>query len=268
MMTLPNMQIKALTVHPHTETHPRLSPDGKKVAFIRSHKQWQSWRNQKPWDLWIKEIESGKETLLTRFATAPTWSENGESIFFYRHIGEIWEYDLVSSEERRLTTNGIENLPNTELFWPSLNDEGRIAVSYKDAGRPKNLISNGNGDIIPVAPGCMITWAPSGDFAFFVSSTSGGKQSNQFNRYNPEDGSISHWMDLPGEHSHEYFPRLDASENYLVFSASADAHEPDIENYEVFLWNTNTPESEAIRLTFDNSNDSWPDIFLNKSSLD
>ncbi len=195
-------------------------------------------------------------------ATAPTWSKNGESVFFYRHVGEIWEYSLASKEEKRLLANGIEKLPKTELFWPSLNQEGQIAVSYKDIGQPKNLIADSRGEIVAVAPGCMITWAPSGDFAFFVSNTSGGKQANQFNRYDPVDGSISEWLDLPGKFSHEYFPRLDSSENYLVFSASADAHEPDIEDYELFLWKTSTSVSEAIRLTFDHENDSWPDIFI------
>ena len=95
-----------------------------------------------------------------------------------------------------------------------------------------------------------------------MAGFSSGKQANQFNRYNPLDGTISDWLDLPGEYSHKYFPRLDSSENYLVLGASSGAHEPDIEDYELFLWKTNTSVSKAIRLTFDQGNDSWPDLFI------
>ena len=98
----------------------------------------------------------------------------------------------------------------------------------------------------------------------FVSNIEGGRQQNQFNRYDPKSGTITKWLDLPGPLSHEYFPRLDQSEQYLVFAASDGAHEPDIEDYEIHIWKTDRPDAEAQRLTFDKGNDSWPDIYLSR----
>ena len=108
----------------------------------------------------------------------------------------------------------------------------------------------------------MLTWSPDNSFAIFVSSKEGGKQKNQFNRYDPATGDITKFLDLPGDLSHEYFPRLDRAQGYLAFAASDGAHEPDIEDYEIFIWKTDTDNAEAQRLTFDVGNDSWPDIYL------
>ena len=84
----------------------------------------------------------------------------------------------------------------------------------------------------------------------------------EFLLYDVESGQVSKWLDLPGEYSHEYFPRLDPSGRVLVFAASSGGHELDIEDYEIFLWQVGRPAAEAQRLTFSSANDSWPDIWL------
>ncbi len=262
LMQLDDLSVRPLTVHPHTETHPRISPDGSRVAFSRSHRIWQSWRNQKPWDIWIVDIHSGKETRIAEFGTAPSWSADGNELYFNRYGSEIWSYNFSSKQETKLYQSGIAGLPDAELFWPSVDKKGTLAVSYKDKGRPTNIIADARGNITVVARGCMLTWSPDNEFAMFVSNTEGGKQKNQLNRFHRSTGKISRWLDLPGNLSHEYFPRLSQSQQYLVFAASDGAHEPDIEDYEIFIWKTDTPENEAQRLTFNRGNDSWPDIFV------
>ncbi len=262
IMDLPQQTIRRLTNDPHTESHPRISPDGKRIAFSRSIKEWQSWRDQKPWNIWVKDIATGKENKVADFGTAPGWSDDGNKIYFQRSVGQIWSYDFESDKETQLFPRNPDEFRGIELLWPSLDDNGRLAVSFKDHGRPTNIIIEGDKEVTVVARGCMLTWSPTNDFAMFVSSTEGGKQKNQFNRYDPETGNITKWLDLPGEFSHEYFPRLDQSQKYLVFSASSGGHDPDIAHYELLLWNTETPTSEAQRHTFDIGNDSWPDIHL------
>ena len=69
-------------------------------------------------------------------------------------------------------------------------------------------------------------------------------------------------MDLPGEYSHEYFPRLSRDGRYLVWAASREGHEHDIADYEIFLWRMGDPPKDALRLTHSPANDRWPDIYL------
>ena len=264
IMDLDDLSIRPLTIHPHTETHPRISPDGKQVAFTRSVNKWQSWRNQRPWNIWLIDLETGKEKKIIDIGTAPTWSNDGNTLYFQRTVGEVWSYDLDSEEQTRLFQKNTNGLPNEEFFWPSIDSQGRLAVSFRDRGRPTNIIAHPSGEVDVVAMGCMVMWSPKNDFAIYVTNDEGGKHKNQFNRYDPETGETRKWLDLPGELSHEYFPRLDSSQQYLVFAASDGAHEPDLEDYEIFIWKTDTPDSEAQRLTFEKSNDSWPDIFIKK----
>ena len=265
IMDLPQLSIRKLTTDPHTDTHPRISPDGKKIAFARSIPKFQSWRDQRPWNIWVKDIATGKEQKIADTGTAPGWSEDGTKVYFQRSVGEIWSYDFNSGKESQLLKRSIGKLGGTELFWPSLDASGRLAVSFRDNGRPTNIIVEDGKEIVVVARGCMLTWSPNNDFAMFVSSKEGGKQKNQFNRYDPKTGSITKWLDLPGELSHEYWPRLDKSQQYLVFGASSGGHEPDLEDYEIILWKTSTDNAEAQRLTFDRGNDSWPDIYIHPS---
>ncbi|NKB61737.1 MAG: hypothetical protein GKR95_06225 [Gammaproteobacteria bacterium] len=264
IMDLADLSSRQLTNHPNTETHPRISPDGKKVAFIRSLSKWQSWRDQRPWNVWIKDIESGEEELIAESGTAPSWSGDGKTLYFYRSPAQIWAHDFESGSQTRLYQKNEHGVPDAELLWPSIDGKGRLAVSYKDRGRPTTIIAEPGKDLTVVALGCMLTWSPQNDFAIFVSNIEGGNQQNQFNRYDPKTGEIIKWLDLPGELSHEYFPRLDASQNFLVFAASDGAHEPDIEDYEIYIWKTDTDNAEAQRLTFDTGNDSWPDIYLSQ----
>jgi hypothetical protein len=69
---------------------------------------------------------------------------------------------------------------------------------------------------------------------------------------------------MPGEFSHEYFPRLSDDERWLVFGASRSEkeHEHDRADYENFLWQVGTPIETAIRLTHDEGNDNYPDIHV------
>ena len=50
MMEWPSAEIKRLTRHPHTETYPRLSPDGQRLLFARAQTAWVSQRNSGAWD--------------------------------------------------------------------------------------------------------------------------------------------------------------------------------------------------------------------------
>jgi hypothetical protein len=69
-------------------------------------------------------------------------------------------------------------------------------------------------------------------------------------------------MDLPGARSHEYFPKLSNDGGWLVWAASAEGHEHDRADYEIFLWRVGTPWGQAIQLTQHPGNDQWPDLWM------
>ncbi len=67
---------------PYWETRPAWSPDGKKIAYLRSGES--KWIYYAPWQLAIVDIESGKEwqpALIDQFVIKPKWSANSQSVF-------------------------------------------------------------------------------------------------------------------------------------------------------------------------------------------
>lgn len=263
LMRLPEMKIRRLTTNKHTENFARISPDGKKVVFARSHKEWQSLRDEKPWDIWMIDIESGREQLIAKWGMAPSWSADGSFITFQRNPGAIMAYDLAKAKERVLYESGKDDFirHQTALSTPSVGNGKQLAFTYRNKGQPTNIIRDKKGKFTVVhRDSCQVMWAPSGDFVTYVQK--GGHQTNQIMRYDPISKKKTRLLDLPGDYSHEYFARLTADERYLVFAASGGGHEHDLADYELFLWPVGAKAKDATRLTFNKGNDSWPDIWL------
>jgi Tol biopolymer transport system component len=262
-MTLPEKRITRLTDHPHTEYFPRISPDGKSIVFARSQKPNMSQRDHLPWDVILLDLETKKEHVLATYGNTPTWSTDGRQIYFQRKVMEFVEHDLGSGKEAVIFRSGKgEVRKGAGLQTPHLSPDGkRIAVTLRYTQHLTGIVDPA-GNISRVADGCQLTWSRQGDFLYFIDY--GGRMKNAIYIYEPSRKRSQVWLDVVGEFSHEYFPKLSNDERYLVFGASRSPkdHEHDRADYEIFLWQVGTPADNVTRLTFNKSNDNWPDIYL------
>jgi len=260
-MTLPGREVTHLTTHPNAEYFPRISPDGRHVVFARAQKPWVSQRNQELWDIYLLDLKSGKERLLAKFANTPTWSVDGKKVYFQRKVMRLAEVDIKTGEERILFTSGNGQVKkNAMLQTPGFNTHAnKMAVTLRH-GQHMTAIVDLYGNLKQVTDGCQLTWSKDGSFLYHVDY--GGKMKNAFYIYDPKTDKSRLWLDMPGEFSHEYFPKLSNDEKYLVFAASKGGHEHDSADYELFLWQVGSPAASAMRLTFHTGNDNWPDVFL------
>ena len=167
MMTLPDQTITVVSDHPNTETHPRISPDGLNIIFSRSHSPWQSWRDPTPWDVWKKNLVTGEETKLVEFGYSASWSEDGSSVYFQRGIGEIWQLNLTNHQETRLFLHHENGMPPGELYYPSLSYDGRLAITYRDSGRPTNIITDATGNNRNCCPRLHVDVVTRQQFCYF-----------------------------------------------------------------------------------------------------
>ena len=259
-MRLGDRHISRLTKHPHTETFPRISPNGSQIVFMRSRVPWVSLRDLTHWDTYLLDLKTGRERLLAEFAGAPTWSADGKSVFFQRRGVEFVEHDLSSGEERVRFRSGAGGLPEgVQLYEPSLStDLEQLAVTWRGSRRMTAIV-DAVGSVRATGDGCQLTWAPDDRFVYWIDD--GGAMQNQVYRRPVTGGSAEPWLDLPMPYSHEYFPKLNQDGRYLVLGASTGGHEHDVADYEIFLWPVGAPADQALRLTFHSGNDNWPDIF-------
>ncbi len=263
IMSLPDLKIRPLTSHPHTENLARISPDGTKVVFARAHQEWQSLRDKKSWDVWMIDVQSGEEIRLAKSGTAPAWSPDGSFVVFQRSPGKIIAVDVESGKERLYYESGKDAFMKSpeDMHTPTVGEGERLAFTFRNNGQPTNIIRDELGRFQVVhRDACQVQWAPSGEYAIYVQK--GGRQINQIMRFDPATKTKTTLLDLPGEFSHEYFARLTQNEKYMVFAASSGGSEHDLADYELFLWPVGENSSSATRLTFNSSNDSWPDIWI------
>ena len=265
-MELPGGTIERLTEHPHAETFPRISPDGRQVVFARSQPPWISQRNPVPWDAWTVDLATGAERLIARGANAPFWSEDGDTVYFQRNGGEFVSHTLASGIEQIVFRAGVPPVPaGVNLETPDYDEStGRLVATLRGAGAPRItalITTSGTFQKIGGGGDCQVAWSRDRRRLFFVGH--GGRQQNAL--YTIVPGARAElWLDLPGALSHEYFPRQSPDGRFLVFAASAGGreHEHDAGDYELFLWRIGDPAEKAVRLTYHSGNDAWPDLHL------
>jgi uncharacterized membrane protein YbhN (UPF0104 family) len=264
-LTLPDLALTPLTRHPHAEYFPRVAPDGTRLAFCRSRIPWVSQRNSTDWDVLILDLATGAETVIASNAVAPSWSPDGKRLFFLRQGTACVERQVDSGLERVLFEAGTPPVPaNVRLETPSVHSRTGILAATLRGGRRELALFEPGGSMVRLGDqgkGCQLFWSPDETFLYFVLSQ-GGNMKNRFMRYDPAARSASEWFDMPGDWSHEYFPKLSADGRWLVFGACSEGHEHDTADYEIFLWPVGAPADQAVRLTWHSGNDNWPDIFL------
>ena len=81
-----DFSLSKLTAHPHTETYARISPNGGRLVFSRSHKPWVSQRNTVSWDVYLLDMQTNKEKLLATNATSGQWLNNREITVLQKEI--------------------------------------------------------------------------------------------------------------------------------------------------------------------------------------
>ena len=259
---LPSMETYRLTDDPHVDYYPRFSPDGRRVLFARSRRKWVSQRDELPWDCYIVELDSGRERLVAEWANFPMWVDEGR-VSFVRRRQEIVLKEIDTGTEHVLLKGGD---------WPG----SAIATFEILRTRPWMVAINGDGAFAGVntlnlrtrrrmhfGSGCQIFWFPDGKKVYWVEAR--GRGGTRVMCSPAEKIAPRVLLDMPGEFSHEYFPRVSADGKWMVLGASTGGHEHDIADYEIFLWRVGSPPSSALRITFSPANDRWPDLYLPSS---
>jgi uncharacterized membrane protein YbhN (UPF0104 family) len=261
-MSFPDLNIVRLTTHPHVDYYARISPGGGRIVFARSQEPWVSQRNEIPWDVYMLDLNSMKETLVAKYGNVPTWSPDGAGVCFQRNGTIFVEHRLSDGIELTRFSSEQAALPhNTHLQTPVLNAAGNALAATLRKGKRATVIIEKTHAVRKVAGGCQLNWGPKDAYLYYIDK--GGHKKNALYRIDPLSLEKTIWLDLPGDYSHEYFPRVSPDGSHLVIGASSEGHEHDQVDYEIFLWQIGSPPSAAARLTFHDGNDCWPDIWLN-----
>lgn len=259
LLTLPGLEMYKLTDNGFVNNYPRFSPDGKQIVFARSQKPWVSARDEKPWDVYRLDLASGKEELLAKDGNYPQWVGTGQVSFM--RGGQVVVKKLGGGERVAFDASKppLGALAQTPEFSPN---QQMLAFTARGRTEATFVYDPANKRLRKIGGGCELTWFPDSQRVLWVEN--GGHGGNRILAMPLSSSKPKVFMDLPGNHSHEYFPRLSQDGRWLVWGATASGHEHDIADYELFLWRTDQPWDKAVRLTYNKANDRWPDIFIEK----
>ena len=257
--------VRRLTNTPYVEFFSRFSPDGRRILFSRSQREYVSPRDASAWDVYVMNVDGTGERLLARNGYSPQWAPAGDAITYLRG-DQVIRMDLDRGGPGREsvlldgpTTEGIKGGMET----PELSPDGtRLAVTVRaphyGGVAIVDLVTRA---VTPLSPGsaCQLTWMPRGEGLLWMESRGNG--GTQIMTGGP-GRSREVFMDLPGTYSHEYFPRVSNDGRWLVWGAAAQGHEHDRADYEIFVWRLGQPAGEVVRLTHHPGNDQWPDLYV------
>jgi Tol biopolymer transport system component len=265
LLDLRTRTVRQLTKTPQVEFFSRFSPDGRRILFSRSQRDYVSPRDPTSWDVYVMNVDGTGDRLLARNGYSPQWTPDGNGIIFLRG-DQVIRLDLAGEGPGREsvlldgpTTEGIAGGMET----PELSPDGtRLAVTVRSPHYGGvAVVDLATRAVTRLSPGqaCQITWMHGSDALLWMEAEgNGGTKIVTGGPGRPR----STFMDLPGAYSHEYFPRVSSDGRWLVWGAAASGHEHDRADYEIFVWQIGRPVSDVVRLTHHPGNDQWPDLYV------
>ncbi len=261
----PSGKTTRLTSSGFTDTYPRFSPDGRRIAFSRSQIPWVSQRNPRKWDTWVLDLDTGQETLVATNAFTTVWDASGDELVYVQEGTRIVKQKAVfGGAETVLLQAGKGGIPKDVIFQtPDIGGvDGELVVTMR-GGRRGTWLMGKEGQERRIGGGCEITWQ-SGDSSSLIWVDHPGIQKNTILTTDSKGGKETVLLDVAAAYSHEYFPKTSTDGHWLVFGASTGDHEHDMADYEIFLWKIGAPQKDILRITWHTGNDCWPDVFVDR----
>lgn len=280
LMNADGTEPKQLTKGDNVDWFSRFSPDGKVVLFVRSKSGWvpegdaEMWEK---WDLWTINVDGTDEKKVAESACWGSWRPSGDSIVFARGP-KVFVKALTSGEEKEILDAETVFKKSTYSQQPQLSPDGRyLAVTLRGTTRETGIYDLGKKVWNATGGGCQINWFPNGKRIVRMNEGQ-GNGGTEVLAVDVDDNGVpvqkisalkvpkeAKFMDLEGRRSHEYFPKIDNTGKWMVWCATQYGHEHDIFDYEVYIWDITTDKKKgAVRLTFHDGNDRWPDIYVSE----
>jgi Tol biopolymer transport system component len=228
------------------EMTPALNSDGSQLVYALT----KSTKRGAPSEIWIYDLRSEERRKISDNGAFPSFSADGEIIYFERDRKKVIAYSRTSGAEAVIfPTEQFNKFQRYEVVKPRLSEDGATLAFTSDAdGRwHAYLVDLKGGRIEKLGKGCQ-PFPLSISKGFFVSEP-GFFSPPYITRFDGTNSTRATNKDP----RREYFPYF--RNDILLFArGKGSSHEED--NYELFL----RKEGQEIQLTSNGATNRWPQL--------
>lgn len=239
------------------EMFPDISPDGKLIVYAKSS----SVARFAPAEIWIANSDGKNQKLINDNGTFPSFSKNGQTIFFERERKKIMAMNIDGSELREIFPASNLDFQKYYVVKPRISSNGEIATFTSDKKGRWNAwyVNLSNGSTHRISRGCEPVPMQTQNKIAWITKTNVLAKS-AIAEFDINSGKTRKIQDDGPPRGHEYFPSFAANDHFLLYSASgSNEHSHETANYQIYIKNLQT--NEFARITFDSFTNRWPKIF-------
>ncbi len=241
---------------PAHEMYPDPSPDGAWIAFSRAP----SLSKRAVAEIWVCRAAGGEERKLADNGMYPTFSADGQTVFFERERSRVMAVGLDGAGEREVFPAKSAWPGSVQIVKPRISaDGGRVAfVSNRGQRGGWNtwIADLKTGESWHAAKGCEPGWTPDGRLTWVNEGDDTRERTGIF-LYDPAAGKSVELQDADAPRGHEYFPTVTPDGAWLLWGACGPGeHEHVSSNYQLFA--RRLSGGAPVRLTFDGFDNRWP----------
>lgn len=232
------------------EMHPQISPDAKALAYTQA----QSPHRLAAMDTWLAEEDSAPR-LLIKDAAYPTFSSDGNHIYFQRNRNSIWRFDRRTEQEEKVFPSPGNSFEGRVITIPRVSPDSTWLSFTSDF--PEQWVTWAvnlrTGEEIQIGKGCQAYWSTDSRHILFIQE-SGAKAGAGIFKYDLSSRKTSEVLDEGGRFGKEYFPSIGKDGVLLWAGSSKERHSHIDGGYQLFM----KRHGQMTQLTDDAATNRWP----------
>ena len=251
----PDGQTKSLFDTDHQEMYPDPAPAGDLIVFCRTI----STVHFAPAEIWLMRRDGSAARKLADNGCFPTFSGDGSRIYFERGRKQVMSVDPVTARVERVFPRRSRAFKGYEIVKPRVSPDGKQVAFISDRGGRWNswLVDLASEQERHLSVGCEPGWW--GNDRIVWVGTQGVRDGSGIGVVELKEGKKWTLQDEDAPRGHEYFPTIEPSGRYLLFSsAPTGEHSHESANYELFVKDLKL--GKVVQLSANGATNRWPKL--------
>ncbi len=252
-LNLSNQKQQEIYNSAEQDIYPDVSPDGQTLVFAKA----KTLDRDADSEIWLVGI-NGENPRKIADGTFPTFSSDGSTVYFEVKRSRVMAINIDGSGEKLIFPRSDNEFAGKKVVKPRISSDGKNLLFTSDRGGRWTAwsVNLENLEAKKVGKGCEPTHFNKSKEVAWVTKKN-VLAGSAIGSFNIETGEQEILHDRGEVYGHEYFPTIEKSDKFLLYSACPNGQHSHYEaNYQIFVRDLSS--DKTVRLTFDEHTNRWP----------